>query len=445
MSEKEYRKDPPVASNAILNGLISGYYKEIMDAKNEKKTVCWEYQFQIAFLYAFENTIPVNFQLLTPPVENYARVAEYVEGKWELPKDLCSEVKAQIGHTLMPSLSKFKIPEPDYLITNHAACIQSPKSFDFLADYWNKEHYFMDNPIPQENPSASATEDHIEYVSMQFEQLIYEIEQKYHTPFNRKHFLKIIEGTLQLLVIYNEVLKINKYNPASIDGMDTLRFLLPLTTLNIAREYTKIMQLYIFLYNEIFERYLNNEKNGKKKEKCRLYWDAHLVPYKVNFLKNTLAKYGASIILNSAYVATCPYTREKEFLFDYPLTLEQVKNKFRQSTLFQNNQELLNYESLPTSELLARINAFTSGPKESLEKRCEKVKNIIEDFSIDAVIMNLDQNCRFFSLRQRQLQDYLVNELAIPTLVIQVDSLDNRQFSPAQFSTRIEAFLENIT
>ena len=73
-----------------------------------------------------------------------------------------------------------------------------------------------------------------------------------------------------------------------------------------------------------------------------------------------------------------------------------------------------------------------------------RVKTIIDSFSIDAVIMHMNQNCRTLSLSQARIMDYIMNTLDLPVLLFHADSMDDRHFSKEQISTRLEAFFEGL-
>ena len=58
--------------------------------------------------------------------------------------------------------------------------------------------------------------------------------------------------------------------------------------------------------------------------------------------------------------------------------------------------------------------------------------------------MHLDRSCRVVCLPQYELTRYIHEELKVPVLVFDSNSMDERYFSESQVLTRIEAFMEGF-
>ena len=66
------------------------------------------------------------------------------------------------------------------------------------------------------------------------------------------------------------------------------------------------------------------------------------------------------------------------------------------------------------------------------------------EYSIDGVILHRNKSCVPITLGQMDIKKMLEEELGIPSLIIDADHMDERNFSVAQFQTRADAFMEML-
>jgi benzoyl-CoA reductase/2-hydroxyglutaryl-CoA dehydratase subunit BcrC/BadD/HgdB len=70
------------------------------------------------------------------------------------------------------------------------------------------------------------------------------------------------------------------------------------------------------------------------------------------------------------------------------------------------------------------------------------MRTMIDDFSIDGVILHSDRSCKPYSLGQIDQRDRLVSEVGVPALLLEADHNDPRVWAEEQSLARIEAFVE---
>jgi benzoyl-CoA reductase/2-hydroxyglutaryl-CoA dehydratase subunit BcrC/BadD/HgdB len=81
-------------------------------------------------------------------------------------------------------------------------------------------------------------------------------------------------------------------------------------------------------------------------------------------------------------------------------------------------------------------------PNTGLDQKFQTIKDLVEKFSIDGVLIHCDRSCKPQSLPQYQMKNMIEKELGVHCLLIDSDSVDPRFFSEEQIVTRLEAFLE---
>jgi benzoyl-CoA reductase/2-hydroxyglutaryl-CoA dehydratase subunit BcrC/BadD/HgdB len=80
----------------------------------------------------------------------------------------------------------------------------------------------------------------------------------------------------------------------------------------------------------------------------------------------------------------------------------------------------------------------------SVETRKEMVLKACREYKIDGALLHSNKSCVPITLGQADIKRALEEELGIPSVVIDADHMDHRNFSTAQFETRVDAFMEML-
>jgi benzoyl-CoA reductase/2-hydroxyglutaryl-CoA dehydratase subunit BcrC/BadD/HgdB len=80
----------------------------------------------------------------------------------------------------------------------------------------------------------------------------------------------------------------------------------------------------------------------------------------------------------------------------------------------------------------------------SIDKRREMVIKACEDYAIDGVVLHRNKSCAPITLGQMDIQRDLKERLGVPAVVVDADHMDARNFSAAQFESRVDAFMEML-
>jgi benzoyl-CoA reductase/2-hydroxyglutaryl-CoA dehydratase subunit BcrC/BadD/HgdB len=78
----------------------------------------------------------------------------------------------------------------------------------------------------------------------------------------------------------------------------------------------------------------------------------------------------------------------------------------------------------------------------SIDRMFEKMKSLIQKYHVDGVVMHSNRSCKPYSFGQYDLQKMIREKLNIPTLILEADMVDERNFSESQIESRIDAFME---
>jgi benzoyl-CoA reductase/2-hydroxyglutaryl-CoA dehydratase subunit BcrC/BadD/HgdB len=72
----------------------------------------------------------------------------------------------------------------------------------------------------------------------------------------------------------------------------------------------------------------------------------------------------------------------------------------------------------------------------------DMVVDMVDKYSADGLVIHSNRSCKPYSLGQYDIQRIVQEKRGIPSLVIEADMTDARNFSESQIETRIDAFME---
>jgi len=80
----------------------------------------------------------------------------------------------------------------------------------------------------------------------------------------------------------------------------------------------------------------------------------------------------------------------------------------------------------------------------SPEGTVEVISELIEDYSLDGMVMFSSKTCRVWNISQLEVMDILAKRYGIPGVVIEGDMIDPAMISDSQIDTRLQALFETI-
>jgi benzoyl-CoA reductase/2-hydroxyglutaryl-CoA dehydratase subunit BcrC/BadD/HgdB len=178
----------------------------------------------------------------------------------------------------------------------------------------------------------------------------------------------------------------------------------------VTRQGTQIAVDYLTrVRDEVRERAANNT-GVIPGEKLRLFWDNIPLWYNLG-LFNYFEKYGGVVVAETYSAAW-----SNRLDVDNPI-------------------EALAMKSLMSYPMVSCV---------SMQRRKEMVLKACRDYSIDGAIFHSNKSCVPITLGQADIRRALQQELGVPSVVIDADHMDPRNFSIAQFESRVDAFMEML-
>jgi benzoyl-CoA reductase/2-hydroxyglutaryl-CoA dehydratase subunit BcrC/BadD/HgdB len=302
--------------------------------------------------------------------------------------DACSFHRCALGLALEGFM-----PEPAMLLAVSYPCDSAPLSFAFCADLYGRPQATIDIPLPGRPGGQSLLAGQLEEVAGR----LADFSGRKGAEIERG-LAKALERSNQALHYLHEVEEMRKRDDCTLDGVDAMG---GISVLFASMGSQAGADFYRLLAKELRTR------GCAGGDSTRLMW-MHLKPWFAQGIFSTLERCGARLVCEEYTHATWG-----------PMDPHDP------------------YNSLATK----LGNHFLVGP---VERRASHLASLAEEYRVDGAIhfnhWGCRQSCGGAALVKQALQ-----AKGIPTLILDGDCVDEREYQQGQVSTRLEAFLESLS
>ena len=317
--------------------------------------------------------------------------------------DVCSYARADIACAVTQGGPIGGLPEPDFLVCCNNICGTVLKWYEVIARYYKVPLFILDTPFIHGEMKPAAQQ----YVMRQIEEYITFLEAQCGRKMDYDRMTEVGRLAVQGLRLWQAVLDTAAHKPSPITAFDLFFHLGLIVTL---RGTQVTVDYYQELLDEMNERIAKNIAMVPG-EKYRLLWDNLPVWFRTRWLSDKFASYKACLVADtytSAWSGVLPLIDEDRFL-----------------------------ETMSLSYSSVYINM-------SHDMMIDKLREMIRKYDAHGLVMHSNRSCKPYSLGQYDLQKMVMDQLGIPTLIIEADMVDERHFSESQIETRIDAFMETL-
>jgi len=316
-------------------------------------------------------------------------------------RDLCSYARSDIACSLVKGGPIGGLPKPDFLVCCNNICGTVLKWYEVQARYYKVPLFILDTPFIH----AEFSEEAQKYVKQQMHELIKFLEQTCHKQFNLDKFQHVGQLSIQAQKLWQDVLDCCAAKPAPMTAFDAFFHLALIVTL---RGTQTVVDYYRELLAEMKERIAQGIAMVPD-EKIRLLWDNIPIWFRSRWLSNKFSEHNACLVADT-------YT-----------------------SAWSGVVHLIDENNLLDSMALAYSNVHLNV---SIDRMFDKMQSLIEKYEVDGVVMHSNRSCKPYSFGQYDLEKMIREKLNIPTLILEADMVDERNFSESQIESRIDAFME---
>lgn len=401
---------PELAPVADMHLAIGNRLVELNAEKAAGKPIVWSsIIIPKEILYAMD--VPVTFQEILGAWISIMRMSPYYCEKAEergISRDVCAIHRCFLGCALADQRDPFfdaVFVEPDLVIGATYACMSVAKSFQLITDRYRCPHHVVDTPI---NTWGRDLPDHaVAYYADQMRQLIAFLEgHGFKMDWDR--LKEEVQFTKELNVLLQEIDRYKRAIPSPIRSFDSF---VALTAPIALPKSHRTLDLFVRLRDELKQR-VEKGHSVVDAERLRLMW-VGIPPVCDLSLLNHCEQLGAVVAKNML-----------EYLVGFPLD----------PALLDPDQPL---ESISRAMLVAPVNP-------TYRLSVEWIVDMAKQYKIDGAISVVKRTCGLVPGMQRLVKDALLREAGIPSIVFDLDGVDEREYNDSATKATLETFVETL-
>jgi len=389
---------------------IQPHYQNAHQAQEQNKPIAWVAStFPVEILQAMDITPiwPENYASVCAARQVSVRLAEIAE-RHGYSRDLCSYARTVIGSILTEEkdiLPEGGMPKPNFLMASTAACDTHLKWFQVLSHHLKRPLYLLDIPYNITGADAKNLQsDHIRQYVSQLEDLTSFLEKQTGNRLDKNKLQKAIALSDRTSSLWLEIQDHRKTIPTPMgarDAFSAVFFMLCTPATQTATDF------YEKLRDEIKER-VKNGIGTTENERYRLIWDNLPMWFNLRFF-DYLSSLGATIVAETfSHVWTGSLNPSKP--------LESLARKY-----------LPNFANC------------------GVQRRIDLILKLAKDFHADGIILPTNWGCRMMSIGETIVKEVVDKKLGVPSLILDVDSSDWRNYDEAQVKRKVEGFIEILS
>ena len=407
--EKTKKSKKRLKSAKELNRVVSEYYQECNLAKTEGRPVGW--------MPPMNGAIEIFYAMDLQPVfpENWSPLCAafgFTPGNFEVSegmgysRDLCGYLRNIAGYVhgmMKDEEALLRLPEPDILISFGGGCIPAMKIFQIM------ERRFPGASVFSADLPQVAVEDikdyHVDYAVSEMHRLIAFLTEATGRKMDDDRLKETVGLSDRACALWDEIMSYRRHIPVPLSAAE-----IGIMFVMVTRQGTQTAVDFLTRVRDEVKERAEGKLGVIEDERIRLFWDNIPLWYNMG-LFNYFEKMGGVVVAETYSAAW-----SLRLNVDRPI-------------------EALAIKSLMSYPLVSCV---------SIKKRKEMVLKACRDYSIDGAVLHRNKSCVPITLGQMDIKRALEEELGVPSVIIDADHMDARNFSLAQFQTRVDAFMEML-
>lgn len=400
---KEVKKSrPPLDPNSAkykLGKIAGDAFKDAIAAKAAGKPVAW-----VSSNFPVE--IPETLGLATAYPENQAAgiaargagermcVTAEEEG---YSNDICAYARISLAYAKLKECPEQDVAMPDVVLCCNNICNCMIKWYENLSQELNIPMIMLDIPF---NPDYEVSDAEVEYVTAQFWDAVHQLEKLFDLKWDDDRFKEVSGFSCRSSRAWLKATECAKYVPSPFNGFDLLNHMAVMVTARGKKEAGEAMETLLKEYEE-------NHKNGtstfRREEKYRVMFEG---------------------------IACWPYLRA---------TSRGLKDRgINMVTTIYADAFGFDYNSFDEM-----IRAYCSVPNAiNLEKSRDKRIKLCKDNHVEGLLVHTNRSCKLWSGFMYEMSRQIGEACNIPVASFDGDQADPRNFSEAQYDTRVQGLME---
>ena len=402
MAEEVKKAPKPVDVNSAkykLGKIAADAYTDAFQAKKEGKIVAW-----VSSNFPVES--PETLGIATVYPENQAagiaargageRMCNVAEADG-YSNDICAYARISLAYAKLKECPEQEVAMPDVVLCCNNICNCMIKWYENLAQDLGVPMLMLDIPF---NPDYDVPQSIIDYVSAQFWDVVAKLEELFGLKWDDDKFQEVTGFSCRASRAWLAATACAKYTPSPFNGFDLLNHMAVMVTARGKETAGEAMET---LYKEYMDNHANGTSTFRTEEKYRIMFEG---------------------------IACWPYLR---------VTSTGLKSRgINMVTTIYADAFGFDYDSFE-----GMIRAYCSVPNAiNLEKSRDKRIKLCKDNNVEGLLVHTNRSCKLWSGFMYEMSRQIGEACDIPVTSFDGDQADPRNFSEAQYDTRVQGLVE---
>ena len=394
--------DTRMKAKRLLAGIVDKAYEEAAAAKARGEKIGW-----CASNFPQEIPTALGLHVVYPESQAAAIAAkgaglamcEHAEGELGFSNDLCAYARISLAYADLgkcPNEEK-DMPLPDFVLCCNNICNCMMKWYEDLGRMLDIPVIMIDVPYSDDYDIDAKR---IKYVGAQFRAAVKQLEEITGKTWSEERFAEVMDLSNRVGAAWLEAASFINYKPSPMNGFDLFNHMAVAT---VARGSQEALEGFELLIEECKQFVREHKSTFRVEEKHRIMFEG---------------------------IACWPYLRA---------TFTPLKETGTNVTACVYGPAFgLTYNTFDEM-----VEAYCSVPNAiNLERSVELRKQVGRDGKIDGAVVHINRSCKMWSGFAPELARRVGNDLNIPVITFDGDQADPRNFSEAQYQTRVEGLVE---
>ena len=382
-----------------LREIVDKVYAEAWEAKEKGELIGWsssKFPAEIAETLGLKICYPENQAAAISAKHGGQRMCEYAESMG-YDNDICGYARISLAYAAGAKCDEKSMPQPDFLLCCNNICNCMTKWYENIARMHNIPLIMIDVPY---NNTSEASEENIKYIRSQFDDAIEELEKISGRKFDERKFEEVCSNANRTAKAWLKACSYCKYVPSPLSGFDLFNHMAVVVTARCRRESSEAFEA---LTKEYEESVKNGTSTWRYDENYRIMFEGIPCWPELRSLFTPLKQYG----INTTAVVYAP-----AFGFVYDNMNEMIK-------------------------------AYCKAPNSvCIETGVEWRESICRENKVDGVLVHYNRSCKPWSGYMPEMERRFRNDLGVGVVGFDGDQADPRNFSNAQYITRVQGLFE---
>lgn len=378
------------------------YWHELRDAhKNGKKVIFFGGPAPVELIYAFD-AVPFFLDMMpTRIASNTDLTAVYVdEAEKHVPASVCGLDKVELGVALRGDYGV----TPDAFVYCTVPCDSARVCHPAIDKILNVPSFRLDIPFRRDDRGY-------QYLGKQYEDFITFMEEVTGKKMDWDKFAEVAEISDESNKLMYEIAKLRMLKPCPLPGR-----LLVLNEMMLSMSGHPAMLKYMQAQYDIGKAIADKGQGAIKEEKYRVSWLQNIVWANAGLLDWMEKEYGAILVMDG-------FGYQKGVLFD----------------------DIHNHESsLVVMAKKAMSSPMIHGASGPAEHFIGLVDNIMADYDVDVSMFIGHVGCKHTFAAAKLVTDMVQEKFGLPTLMVELDSIDLRYKSIDEVKASIAEYMESV-